>query len=68
MNNKLHEDIGAMKASVDALQADIVALQQEVATLSAQANRWKGAFVVLLGVGGAFGWALDRVITAFHSS
>lgn len=68
MDKQLHEDIGAMKESVDALKSDIVALQQEVATLSAQANRWKGAFVVLLGVGGAFGWALDRVITAFQSS
>ena len=67
MDPQLHEDIGALKAGLDELKADIVALKKEVATLTAQANRWKGAFVVLLSVGGAIGWALDRIVTAFHT-
>ena len=68
MENKLHEDMGAVKACLDELKTDIVALKREVAILTAQANRWKGAFVVLLSVGGVFGWALDRIVSAFHPS
>ncbi|MDJ0686440.1 MAG: hypothetical protein QNJ84_17275 [Alphaproteobacteria bacterium] len=66
-DNQLHKDIGALTASVGELKREIAGLKKDVSALTAQANRWKGAFVVLLAAGGVVGWLSDRVLKFIHS-
>lgn len=66
-DNQLHKDIGALTESVIELKKDIAGLKKDVSALTAQANRWKGAFVVLLGAGGVIGWLSDRFLEFIYS-
>ena len=41
------------------LSTDVEELSDEVKQMRAMANRWKGGFVVLAGLGGIIGWILS---------
>ena len=55
-------DVAAMRAELVGLSAKVSSLEVKVDLLTGQANRWKGAFVVLLAVGGTIGWLSDRLL------
>ena len=59
---RLEERVAHMHSDMNEMKADI-------SQLRATANRWRGAFIVLLGIGGAFGVLLNLLIvgiTAFN--
>lgn len=43
------------------MKEQLTRIDANTSQLAAQANRWKGAVVVLLGVGGAIGWLVSLV-------
>lgn len=43
------------------IEKELNALRQDMDQVKAQANRWKGAFVVVLGLGGLAGFVIDRM-------
>ena len=50
---KLH--LPVLKERIKTLSDEVSHVHEEVSELKAQANRWKGAFWVMLGIGGIFG-------------
>lgn len=57
----LESQIAALNARLEEMQRDIRAIEADVKCLNATANRWKGAFGTLLGVGALIGWAANWV-------
>ena len=56
---RLEERVAHMHSDMNEMKADI-------SQLRATANRWRGAFIVLLGIGGAFGVLLNFLIGWFN--
>ncbi len=59
------EQIAALTVQVEHLTEAVNGLQTSVAGLTAQANRWKGAFVVVLMLGGVMGWLANLLAGAW---
>ncbi len=57
------EQIAALRVEVRHLTAAVRGLETKVDQLTAQANRWKGAFLVVLAIGGGIGWLVDRALS-----
>ena len=57
-------ELAALRVEVTHLTESVDALKTEVVALTAQANRWKGAFGVVLVVGGIIGW-FASIITSW---
>ena len=54
-NNKLEVALARLEERVEALQDDMKEMRSDMSELRAVANRWKGAFWVMMGLGGAIG-------------
>ena len=57
---QLEVALARLEERVEALQEDMKDMKSDMSELRATANRWKGAFWVMMGLGGALG-----VITNF---
>ena len=60
------EQIAVLTARVETLTDAVNAHGVKIDALTAQANRWKGAFFAVLALGGVFGWLADSIIRAFQ--
>ena len=49
-------DMGQLQAEVKLLHEEILSLRQKQDSLMAQANRWRGGFIVILGLGAVISW------------
>ena len=56
------EAIAALQVEVHHLTEAVRSLDKKMDALTAQANRWKGAFLVVLSFGAAIGWLIDRMV------
>lgn len=54
------EQIAALSVEVHHLTEAVRELERKVDGLNAQANRWKGAFLVVLSLGAVAGWLAER--------
>lgn len=54
------EQIAALSVEVHHLTEAVRELDRKVDGLSDQANRWKGAFLVVLSLGAVAGWLTER--------
>lgn len=61
MNNTDRESIAVLASKVDDLREDVRGLREEVKELRSRADKWKGAFGLLMLAGGAFGSVLTWV-------
>ena len=52
---KLEVTLARLEERVEALQEDMKLMKSDISELRATANRWKGAFWVLMGLGGIVG-------------
>ncbi len=72
MSKPDHQDlyrlVGELQADVRALCKEQKLLRGDVVALKAQANRWKGAFGILLMLGGGLGWAATLLMKLFTGS
>lgn len=55
MAEKLEITVARIEERLTQLQDEVRHVHQEVSDLKAQANRWKGAFWVMLAIGGIVG-------------
>ena len=55
MSEKVEITVARIEERLTQLQDEVRHVHQEVSDLKAQANRWKGAFWVMLAVGGVVG-------------
>ena len=55
MTEKVEITVARIEERLTQLQDEVRHVHKEVSDLKAQANRWKGAFWVMLAVGGVFG-------------
>lgn len=54
----------SLRVTIDKLTEEVEELGAEVKAMRDMANRWKGGFLVLAGLGGAIGWVLSTWTTA----
>ena len=52
---RLEVALARLEERVEALQDDMKEMRSDMSELRATANRWKGAFWVMMGLGGAVG-------------
>ncbi len=52
---RLEVALARLEERVEALQEDMKEMRSDMSELRATANRWKGAFWVMMGLGGAVG-------------
>jgi len=52
---RLEVALARLEERVEALQDDMKEMRSDMSELRAVANRWKGAFWVMMGLGGAIG-------------
>ena len=52
---RLEVALARLEERVEALQDDMREMKTDMSELRATANRWKGAFWVMMGLGGALG-------------
>ena len=52
---KLEVALARLEERVEALQEDIKEMKSDISELRATANRWKGAFWLIMGLGGVAG-------------
>ncbi len=62
------EQIAALRVEVHHLTVAVKELERKVDGLTAQANRWRGAFLVVLSFGALMGWLADRAAALWHGS
>ena len=55
MAEKVEVTLARLEERIKTLSSEVRHVHQEVSDLKAQANRWKGAFWVIIGLGGAVG-------------
>ena len=61
-SDRLARDIASLQAEIRALRVEVQELREKQHDLLAQANRWKGAFAVLIGMGGVVVFATNLVL------
>jgi SMC interacting uncharacterized protein involved in chromosome segregation len=54
-SQKLEVALARLEERVEALQSDTREMRSDISELRATANRWKGAFWIIMGLGGAAG-------------
>ena len=52
---KLEIDLARLEERVEAMQEDMKEMRDSVKDLKATANRWRGAFWLMMGLGGSIG-------------
>tara|TARA_Y100000389_G_scaffold200853_1_gene242205 strand:+ start:822 stop:1022 length:201 start_codon:yes stop_codon:yes gene_type:complete len=55
MTEAVEVTLARLEERIKTLSSEVRHVHQEVSDLKAQANRWKGAFWVIMAVGGAVG-------------
>ncbi|MBG38802.1 MAG: hypothetical protein CL857_02675 [Cryomorphaceae bacterium] len=55
MAEKVEVTLARLEERIKTLSDEVRHVHKEVSDLKAQANRWKGAFWVIIGLGGAVG-------------
>ena len=65
MGDQTEKRLASLEAQVSGFGEQLGEISKDVKALNAQANRWKGAFMVLLAVGGLIGWFADRATQIF---
>lgn len=66
MAEKLDVAIARLEERIGQLQDEVRHVHKEVSELKAQANRWKGAFWVMVAIGGIVGTAAHVAIGFFR--
>ncbi len=66
MNDQTEKRLAALEAQVSGFGEQLSEISKDVKALNAKANRWTGAFMVLLGVGGLIGWFADKATQIFE--
>ena len=56
MSEPVEVTLARLEERIKTLSDEVRHVHQEVSDLKAQANRWKGAFWVMVAVGGIVGW------------
>tara|TARA_Y100001951_G_C11166185_1_gene197585 strand:- start:368 stop:580 length:213 start_codon:yes stop_codon:yes gene_type:complete len=62
MPEKLEVTLARLEERIGQLQDEVRHVHEEVSELKAQANRWKGAFWVMLAMGGIVGSIAHLVV------
>ena len=62
MTPEEHATLVRMETEFRNVQEQMEKLVEKVERIEAQANRWKGAFAAILGLGALAGWSLDKVL------
>ena len=62
MTPEEHATLVRLETQFHSLQDQLGTLVQKVERIEAQANRWKGAFAAILGLGALAGWSLDKIL------
>ena len=60
---KLEVTLARLEERVEALQEDMKFMKSDISELRATANRWKGAFWVLMGLGGIVGVVVNFALS-----
>ena len=60
---KLEVTLARLEERVEALQEDMKLMKSDISELRATANRWKGAFWVLMGLGGIVGVVVNFALS-----
>ena len=55
MTEAVEVTLARLEEHIKTLSSEVRHVHEEVSDLKAQANRWKGAFWVIIGLGGAVG-------------
>ena len=60
---KLEVTLARLEERVEAVQEDMKLMKSDISELRATANRWKGAFWVLMGLGGIVGVVVNFALS-----
>ena len=55
----ISREMGHLQADVKALRVEVTGIREKQDEIVNQTNRWKGGFIVLICIGGMFGWISD---------
>jgi hypothetical protein len=64
---RLEGQVAALVSTTNDMKAKIDSIDNRLDTLDRMANRWKGGFTVVLGVGALIGYIIDHVIKWFSA-
>ncbi len=64
---RLEGQVAALVSATNDMKAKIDSIDARLDTLDRMANRWKGGFTVVLGVGALIGYIIDHVIKWFSA-
>jgi hypothetical protein len=64
---RLEGQVSALVSTTNEMKAKIDSIDNRLDTLDRMANRWKGGFTVVLGVGALIGYIVDHVIKWFSA-
>ena len=53
--------LGILVGKMDAMETNLSLLQKDTSDLRALANRWRGAFIVILALGAVGGFLTDKL-------
>jgi hypothetical protein len=53
------ERLGRLLQKVEQLERDVADLRNDVREITIMAHKWRGAFALVLGLGGFVGWVLS---------
>lgn len=59
---RLEGQVAALVTTINDMKAKIDSIDTRLDTLDRMANRWKGGFTVILGVGALLGYLIDHAI------
>lgn len=62
MSKTPEERLAIVETRAEAMEKTLVRIEGKQDQLIEQANRWKGAFVVVLALGGLLGWIGDHAV------
>lgn len=62
---RLEGQVAALVSTTNDMKAKIDSIDNRLDTLDRMANRWKGGFAVILGIGALIGYVIDHVIKWF---
>ena len=62
MSEPVEITLARLEERIKTLSDEVRHVHQEVSDLKAQANRWKGAFWVMVAIGGIVGWVSHIMI------
>lgn len=58
--------IGQLTYAVESLTKEVHEIKVKVERIEEQANKWKGAFAVMIALGGIVGWFADKIAGLLH--